>query len=150
MKKNNGSFSLSMARNIALAVLLIGRIEPFEAQAQLDPASQEALQKTNELLRSPEQREELKAKDPAAKKADAYVQALGGSAANSQKVYDLSAQVFQKLVEKYKGDPEKLKAVIERAQKDPEGFARSEFTAEELRALKELSGQIQPPPSHPK
>lgn len=113
------------------------------AQAQaLDSASQEALQKTNDLLKDKKQREEFIKTDSQAQKANQYANEVAGSPENTQKVYDLSAQIFERLVKKYNGDVDKIKTVIEKAQKDPKGFAESEFNEGDLKALKELSRQL--------
>ena len=58
---------------------------------------------------------------------------------NSQELYEISADVLEVLVKKYKGDPAKMNEVLLRAQKDPEGFAKTEFTSEQLEKVKALS-----------
>ena len=111
----------------------------------LDSADQEALQKTKDLLTNKNEREKSIQNDSKAQQADAYAKQIGGSPEKTEKIYQLSAQIFEKLVKKYGGDTEKIKAVIEKAQKDPAGFAKTEFTEEEMSALKELGRQLSAP-----
>jgi hypothetical protein len=133
--------------NFALILLLLVNCSTASAQStgassELDAASKEALEKTNALLKDKKQRDEYNKTSPKAQAADAFANQVGGSAQGTQNIYELSAKVFEKLVKKYNGDPEKMKQVLEQAQKDPAGFANSEFTSEELKALRELSSQL--------
>ncbi|MEK6554504.1 MAG: hypothetical protein AABZ31_04640 [Bdellovibrionota bacterium] len=125
-----------------LALIFLSLSLSFTASAELDAASKEALEKTNSLLKDKKQRDAYNKTDAKAQQADAFAHKVGGSEAGTQSIYELSAKVFEKLVQKYNGDPAKMKEVLERAQKDPAGFANSEFSAEELKALRELSSQI--------
>jgi hypothetical protein len=118
------------------------------AYAELDSASQEALGQTKELLLDPKKRNEVTSKDPAAKKADDYAKSVGGE--HTEKIYGLAAKVFEKLVIKYNGDSKKIEEVLNKASKDPAGFASSEFSEDELKALRELASQLPTPTSGPK
>src|SRR5262249_41671326 len=107
----------------------------------LDEDDQKALQQTQELLVDPSKRSEaLTTQD--AKKADEHTKSVGG--AHSEEIYGLASKVFEKLVQKYNGDADKLREVIEKAKRDPSGFANSEFSPEELEALKTIGQKLGP------
>lgn len=101
---------------------------------------QEALQNTIELLKDTKARDEAIAKDADAKKADAYAKQVGGPL--TENIYALSAKVFEKLVKKYGTDMSKLNEILQKALRDPAGFASSEFSAEELSELKAISDKL--------
>jgi hypothetical protein len=105
----------------------------------LAPADQKALQQTQEVLTDKSKRKDALTTD-AAKKADAYATSVGGN--HTDDIYSLASKVFEKLVIKYNGDSNKIAEVLERAKKDPASFANSEFSSEELKALKELAGKL--------
>lgn len=110
------------------------------ATKQLDKYDEQALQQTTELLTDKTIREKAISKDPKAQQADAYAKKVAGE--KTEDVYALAAKVFDRLVRKYGGDVDKLKEVIAKAQKDPAGFATTEFSPEEIKMLKEISAQI--------
>lgn len=114
--------------------------------AELDSASTEALKQTNEILIEKNKRTEAIKNDPQAKKADDYVKSVGGK--NSEEIYSLSAKIFEKLVKKYNGDTTKIQEVLVKALSNPEGFANSEFSAEDLNALRELAEKLPKPISN--
>ncbi len=109
---------------------------------KLDKNAQEALEQTMGLLRSSQERNEEIKKDPKAKAVNAQVESLAGNAANTQKLYELSALIMQNLAEQSGGDPDKMVKILEQAQKDPAGFAKS-FTPEQKKLLQQLAGDIE-------
>lgn len=115
------------------------------AQSGLSAVDQDALQKTLELLNDKKQREEAIQKDDKAQKADSFAKKVGGS--KTDEIYAIAAKVFEKLVIKYNGDVDKMKEAIGKAQSDPESFANEEFSAEDLKAIKELSKSLPQPVS---
>lgn len=134
---------------IAVAFVIIATTTTFAQQnsSGLSSADQQALQQTKELLTNKNQRESALTTE-SAKAADSYVKSLGG-AQHSEDIYNLASQVFEKLVKKYNGDANKIAEILEKAKTDPAGFANSEFTAEELAALKALAQKLpKPAPSH--
>jgi hypothetical protein len=114
---------------------------PLRAE-QLDQYSQEALTKTMDLLRSNEQRQEEINKSDKAKAVDAQVKALAGTPQNTQKIYELSAEIMKNLVESTKGDTDKMMQIIQQAEKNPSAFADT-FTPEQKRMLNELAKEIE-------
>jgi hypothetical protein len=108
----------------------------------LDKASEEALGQTMDLLRTPDKRNDEIKKDPKAKAADAQVKSLTGNEANTEKLYELAAQVMQNLVQQSGGDTDKMMKIIEQAEKDPAGFAKT-WTPEQQKLLKQLGQDIE-------
>jgi len=102
----------------------------------------EALKKTVDLLQNPKERDAAIKGNSAAEKADAFAKKVGGQ--NTEKIYQLSAGLFEKLVQKYGADTDKINEVLKRALKDPSGFANSEFSPEDIKALRDLAGQLDP------
>ena len=66
------------------------------ANAQLDAASQEALEKTNELLLDSNKRQEAIKGDKKAQQADSYAESIGG--AHKEEIYGLTSKIFEKLM----------------------------------------------------
>jgi len=119
----------------------------------LDPASQEALKQTTQLLRNPIERNTQISKDTKAQMIDRQVQSLAGSEMNTEAIYGLSADIMAELTEKTHGDPVKMMEILEKAKNDPKGFAES-LSPKNRAQLKTISTQITPQsaskPSPPK
>ncbi len=114
--------------------------------ASLDPASAEALLKTQSLLTTPEQRDKAVRQSPDAQLVDSQVHALGGSSANVDDIYGLASDVFDDLVKQTGGDPEKMQALLKQARDDPKGFAER-MSDRNQRRLREISGRISGAPT---
>lgn len=112
------------------------------AAETFDKSTQEALDGTMELLRSPGKRDDAIKGDAKAKAADAQVKALAGDPATTQKLYELSALIMENLVKQANGDPEKMMKILEAAQKDPSAFANT-WSPEQRQMLKDLGQQIE-------
>jgi hypothetical protein len=112
----------------------------------LDPASQEAKDKTSELLRDPKQREQAVKENGKTKAADAQMKHVMGNEQNTQKAYEISADIMDKMVEQTGGDSSKMQEILEQAQKDPEGFY-NKLTPEQKKQIEELAGKVSVPPT---
>jgi hypothetical protein len=53
------------------------------------------------------------------------LEAAGGNAAGKQALYNISADIMPILVSQSGGDPDKMLAIMQKAQTDPEGFFNS-------------------------
>lgn len=115
---------------------------PCTSFADLDAASSQALDQTQNLLQSESQRDKAIQADPKAKAADDKALEVGGSAANQQKMYDISSDIFQSMVKQSGGDVEAQKAMMDKAASDPEGFYNS-LTPEQKAQISALANQIQ-------
>jgi hypothetical protein len=125
-----------------IAALLLCLISLSGRAGDLDKSSEEALAKTMEVLRSPTERGvEIKG-SKRAQDADLQVKAVGGNAQNTEKIYELAAQVMENLVKEGAGDPDKMMQILDQAQKDPSAFA-NRFTPAQKKLLKELAADIE-------
>jgi hypothetical protein len=112
------------------------------AKGPAKDAEQEALEETVKVLNSPAERQKIINQDPKAQKADAEVEAIVGSGAEKQRVYELSGKLMDKLMKKANGDPAKMMEILENAKRDPAAFAK-EFSDEEKKMLKEIGASVE-------
>ena len=139
------SRSLVMVLALSFAPLAFGQSQGQSStggQKGLDGASAEALEKTQNLLRNSGARKEaIKAGGQQMQEADANAAGLAGSQANKERMYDISADVFEKIVKDANGDPTKMKEALLKAQGNPEAFLRS-LSPQQQAAIKQLADQI--------
>ena len=124
-------------RLVLVGVLLaLAAASPAEAQAP-DPSSQDALNKTLQILLDPNARAGELAKSSQGTAIDQQVRALAGSEALTQEFYAVAGQVLTELVQSTGGDAQKMLDAVERAKTDPTGFAAmlSPATQQRLRDL---------------
>lgn len=110
------------------------------ARAELDKASQEALEKTQALLRDPNQRNAAIKDNKDAQRNHESLESLLG-AGNTNGVYDISAEVFEKLVKESNGDPVVMQQKLQEAQKNPEAFAKKYFNSSQQARIKQMAEQ---------
>ena len=119
-------------------------------QAQLDASDQEALQKTQELLRNKSQRDHAIQQSPGAQQAVEFLQQLtGGDAKMSEDIFALAADVFSILVTESAGDVSKMNEALEKFKRAPAQFA-SKWTPEQKARLKKLAERLEKPAMAPK
>lgn len=121
---------------LAVALAALAAAAPADAQ-QLDPASQDALDKTLQILLDPNARGAEIARSPQGSAVDQQVRALTGSDALTKEFYAVAGQVLVELAQANGGDPQKMLQAVERAKTDPTGFAAmlSPATQQRLRDL---------------
>jgi hypothetical protein len=107
---------------------------------ELDSASQEALLKTQSLLKDKEQRGQAIKESDSAKAADSYVKGLG---TDTDGVYDLSSDIMADLVKKTNGDSAALQKLIEEASRNPAAFG-DYLSAEQIQKIRKLAEPIKP------
>jgi len=112
------------------------------AYCESEEEKNKALQEVMNMLVSPAQRQKLIDDDKKAKEADDFALQVGGNEANRQKIYEIAAKMMQNLTEKSSGDPEQMKKILEEANKDPEGFAKT-FTPEQKQMLQDLAKEVE-------
>lgn len=115
-------------------------------EGALDPASTEALSKTQNLMTNPDLRNAAISKSPDAQLVDTQVQALGGNAANAESIYGLSSAVFEDIVKKTQGDPVKLQELLKQAKDNPKAFA-DQLSEKNKAALQDIAGKISDSPT---
>lgn len=130
-----------------VGIMLVGSWSSAWADGVDHPANQEeALQKTLQLLTMPNLRAEAIKNSPDAQSVDRQVQAVGGSPAQTEAIYQLSSKIFEDMFKQSKGDSIAMMEMIEKAKKNPEAFAKS-LSPENQAQLKLLAGQIKNAPS---
>lgn len=112
----------------------------------LDQASQEAKKQTSDMLRDPKQREQAVNENDKTKAAHKNMERVTGNPANTQKAYEISADIMDSMVNQTGGDPAQMQKILEEAQRDPEGFYKK-LTPEQRKQIQELAGKISVPPS---
>ena len=133
---------------VSLIFASFAQIGFSETSSADDQAVQEALGLTQKALSDPAQRSKIIQSSPAAKQTNKGVEALMGNAENTQKLYEMAADVMQTLVKLSDGDPDKMMKILEKAQKDPESFAKT-FTKKQLSMLRELAKKVETPKAMP-
>lgn len=118
------------------ALLAITAASPAAAQP-LDSPSQDALNKTLQILLDSNARAAELSKNAQSAGVDQQVRALAGSDALTQEFYALAGQVLAELAQGTGGDAQKMLQAVERAKTDPTGFAAmlSPATQQRLRDL---------------
>jgi hypothetical protein len=129
-------------RGLALAGALTVLAAAGGAAAQpLDSSSQDALNKTLQILLDPNARSSELAKNPAGTAVDQQVRALAGSEALTQEFYAVAGQVLAELAQNTGGDAQKMLQAVERAKTDPAGFAAM-LSPGALQRLRDLSVKL--------
>lgn len=129
----------SSARSLALfAALSVMLGLSSAARAELDKESQEALEKTQQLLRDQAQRANaLKESKDAQRNHQSMESMLGASNTNS--AYEISAEVLEKIVKDTNGDIVLMQQIVEEAQKNPEAFAKKYFNESQRARIKQMA-----------
>lgn len=133
-------------RFLALFSVLMFSISAVAQNAQgLSNEQQDALRKTQELLRDKNQRQRALEVDPKAKAQDASIDKSFGGDQNKQRAYEISADVFGSMVQETGGDDAKIQKMLQDAQANPEAFYNN-MTPEQRQQIRELANQISPQP----
>ncbi|MBC7466074.1 MAG: hypothetical protein H7256_08780 [Bdellovibrio sp.] len=104
----------------ALFLILFSSLITYaQSKNQID---QQALQQTQELMKNPTERNKAISQDPNAQGTDKMVKDLMG--ANSEEMYKAAADFMPYVVEKGKGDPNKMNEFIQQALRDPAAFEK--------------------------
>jgi hypothetical protein len=125
----------------AVLGVLIALAAAGAAAQPLDSISQDALNKTLQILLDPTARSGELGKNSQGAALDAQVRALAGSDALTQELYAVAGQVLTELVQNSGGDTQKMLQAVERAKTDPAGFAAMLSPATQQR-LRDLSVKI--------
>jgi hypothetical protein len=125
---------------VVVSLLAWAAAGPAAAQ-KLDPGSQDALDKTLQILLDPQARSGELAKNSQGTAVDQQVRALAGSDALAQELYAVAGEVLKELVQVTGGDPQKMLEAVGRARTDPAGFAAMLSPATQQR-LRDLSVKI--------
>lgn len=126
----------------ALTVTLICSLTAFaQSNSQID---KQALQQTQDLMKNPTERNQAMSKDANAQNTDKMVKDLMGN--NSEEMYKAAADFMPYIVEKGKGDPNKMNEFIQQALRDPASFEKD--LPSDLKAkIADLAKKAKPLPS---
>ncbi|MGE0632324.1 MAG: hypothetical protein AB7O96_07955 [Pseudobdellovibrionaceae bacterium] len=102
-----------------------------------DQETDEAITKTQQMLKQPEARKNLIKGSDAAIATDNNVKSLAGSNADEQAIYELAADVLGNMKGK---SPEELSKAVAEGNLNPAGFANS-WTPEQKKKLSEISNR---------
>lgn len=130
-----------MSRRAAVLGALVVLAAAGATAQPLDSISQDALNKTLQILLDPTARSGELGKNSQGAALDAQVRALAGSDALTQELYAMAGQVLTELAQSSGGDTQKMLRVVERAKTDPAGFAAMLSPATQQR-LRDLSVKI--------
>jgi chromosome condensin MukBEF ATPase and DNA-binding subunit MukB len=114
-------------------------LAPFNSGAS---ERDEALRKTQELLRDKTKRTEALEQDSKAKSLNEGVEKRLGS--QTEQAYELAAQILPVIVERTGGDPAKMQALMESYQKNPKSFF-DQLTPEQRKRIKDMAERLPPP-----
>lgn len=103
--------------------------------------NQEAMKKTQELLKDPTQRQKALDNPAAKQSADRVQQLTGGDAQMEQAIWEMSAELMPLLVEEANGDPKKMAEYLEKMKSNPQAFA-DRFPAAQKKKLQEIADKI--------
>jgi hypothetical protein len=124
-------------------LLLVLALSIPGARAEMDAATRDALEKTQQMLADPTKREEAIARDPNAKAVDERVKSLGLSPQDQEALYRLSSGIFKSMVEGSSGETDAMKAKMDALARDPASIGK-ELTPEQRNEIQRLSGTIEP------
>lgn len=122
--------------------LILTLIFAFGAHAELDANQQQGLKDTQNLLRDKKQREDYFKNNPQAREADTKAGALGGSPANKEEMYDISAELIEVIARETNGDPVKMETIMQEAQKNPKAFYEKYMSANQKARVKALAEKV--------
>lgn len=130
-----------MSRRAAVLGALVVLAAAGAAAQPLDSISQDALNKTLQILLDPTARSGELGKNSQGAALDGQVRALAGSDALTQELYAVAGQVLTELAQSSGGDTQKMLRAVELAKTDPAGFAAMLSPATQQR-LRDLSVKI--------
>jgi hypothetical protein len=132
---------------LSFLVMGLSSLGEIRAQGDFDPATIEAILKTQALLNTKIEREAFIKKSPAGKTADQQAKSFATSDAVTEDIYQLTASVFAELVKTTHGDPTKMMELLDQGQKNPEEFTKL-FTPEQLKQLHGIAEKVEQ--AHPR
>ena len=108
----------------------------------LDASQKEALDKTTEMLRNSAQFNAAAKENPNAQKSADQLNAITLDPAQQQKMREISAGIFSDVAKTSGGSEEKIMEALQKAQSNPEAFAKS-LTPEQQAQIRSLASEIE-------
>jgi hypothetical protein len=114
--------------------------------ADPDAASQEAAQKTVELLNNPGARQAAIDENKETQIMDQKLESFAGD--QKEAIYRIASEIFKSLNDKSGGDADKMKAILDEAQSNPEKFY-NDYMAPQKNAVRDVANEIEKKQKHP-
>lgn len=115
-------------------------IAPTSPTGAMDPATQDALLKTQQGLTNPAARAKMIEGDPKAQAQDAKVKAMLGD--QSEGAYLLSSQLLQTIVQKTNGDPQKMQELVNQLMANPQ-MLEQYLTTQQRDQIRNMASEIE-------
>lgn len=114
----------------------------FKAHAELDKYNQDALNKTQEMLRNKSQRDAVIKNTPQAQEYIQKMNQMGMNGSQQDKTFDITADIFGTLVKDSNGDASAMQKLLLNAQKDPQAFYNS-LSPEQKKMIQSLGLEME-------
>ena len=106
---------------IHLSTLFVFSLMPVWAEQ--NSSSQEALRKTQDVIRNPQKRNAVIQDDQKAMKAEEIVRQVMGE--NTDEIHHLSAEILEVIYKQADGDELKMQEIVNQASRNPAAFLQS-------------------------
>ena len=113
------------------------------AFAGLDADQKKGMEQTKTFLTNKSGRQKEIDKDSKAKDIDNKVDALAGTPENKEEMYDLAAQLVEKIAAEANGDADKMQRMLLEAQKNPKAFYEKYFNESQKAKVRGLATKIE-------
>jgi hypothetical protein len=133
-------FFMGSALILPVGVSLVISLGAPSPAFSLDAASQEALKNTKELLRNQNLRNESMKNDPKARELDANLNKYFGG--DTEKLYDMSADLMDRLVNESGGDSIKMQELVQGYAKNPAALLKS-LTPSQQSQIRGIASEIE-------
>ena len=133
---------VSSAVRVGWVVLVVALRAGAARADELDPLTQQSVEKTQALLTNPEARGAAVQSDPKARDADATARKVTISDANTEAMYQLASELFGSLARESGGDPQRMSEILRGATADPESFA-AKLTPSQRAELEQLAKSVE-------
>lgn len=126
-----------------IAILLCMSLFIETAKAQLDPESNEALRKTQNVLTDQGTRERVKATDASLQKIDKDLENLVGKDGDKEALYQAASKIMSDLAQETNGDADKMQLIMQEAQKNPKAFYEKYISGENKQMIRGIAEDIE-------
>ena len=124
----------------ALIIMVSLLAHPVLAEDELDPASVEAMMKTQQLLKDPKKRDQAISESANAKLIDGQIRSLLGDGAHREEFFSVAGEVFEYLTKVSGGDSLKMIQILKDAKNDPKSFYEK-LSPKSRQTIRELSNK---------
>lgn len=130
--------------NLIVLVLIVLTSFANAADAQ-DPATQQALRETQQLLTNPTERTKALSTDPKAQAHDAKTRAVLGN--NTEGAYQISSQLMETLVQQSGGDAGKMQELVNKLMANPQSLEQY-LTPAQREQIRKMASDVEAKKGH--